>query len=37
MARAAAALLYSGVTAARSAGDALDASLKLRAPNRQWQ
>jgi imidazolonepropionase-like amidohydrolase/ABC-type multidrug transport system permease subunit len=29
--RAAAALLYSGVTAARSTGDALDASLKLRA------
>jgi imidazolonepropionase-like amidohydrolase/ABC-type multidrug transport system permease subunit len=29
--RAAAALLYSGITAARSVGDALDASLKLRA------
>jgi len=29
--RAAAALLYNGVTAARSVGDALDASLKLRA------
>jgi imidazolonepropionase-like amidohydrolase/ABC-type transport system involved in cytochrome c biogenesis permease component len=31
MPRAAAALLYSGVTLARSAGDGLDASLKLRA------
>jgi imidazolonepropionase-like amidohydrolase len=31
MPRAAAALLYSGVTAARSVGDPLDASLKLRA------
>jgi imidazolonepropionase-like amidohydrolase/ABC-type multidrug transport system permease subunit len=31
MARDAAALLYSGVTAARSTGDGLDASLKLRA------
>jgi imidazolonepropionase-like amidohydrolase/ABC-type multidrug transport system permease subunit len=31
MPRAAAALLYSGVTAARSVGDALDESLKLRA------
>jgi imidazolonepropionase-like amidohydrolase/ABC-type multidrug transport system permease subunit len=31
MPRAAAALLYSGVTAARSVGDGLDASLKLRA------
>ena len=31
MARADAALLYSGVTAARSVGDGLDASLKLRA------
>ena len=30
MPRAAAALLYSGVTAARSTGDGLDASLKLR-------
>ena len=32
MPRAAAALLYSGVTAARSVGDGLDASLKLREP-----
>ena len=30
MARDAAALLYSGVTAARSTGDGLDSSLKLR-------
>ena len=37
MPRAAAALLYSGVTAARSVGDYLDESLKLRETDRQGQ
>ena len=37
MPHSAAALLYSGVTAARSVGDGLDASLKLRKIDRRWR